>query len=45
VQAGGKDYLRQFLWSRVVSRNPLRHGYVAGTESQLGAAAQLQARP
>jgi RHH-type proline utilization regulon transcriptional repressor/proline dehydrogenase/delta 1-pyrroline-5-carboxylate dehydrogenase len=28
VQAGGDDYLRQFLWSRVVSSNQLRHGYV-----------------
>src|SRR5512139_2198747 len=30
VQAGGEDYLRQFVWSRVVSRNQLRHGYVPG---------------
>ena len=28
VQAGGEDYLRQFVWSRVVSSNELRHGYV-----------------
>jgi len=31
VQAGGEDYLRQFAWSRVVSSNQLRHGYVPGT--------------
>jgi RHH-type proline utilization regulon transcriptional repressor/proline dehydrogenase/delta 1-pyrroline-5-carboxylate dehydrogenase len=30
VQAGGEDYLRQFVWSRVVSSNWLRHGYVPG---------------
>ncbi|ODU43449.1 MAG: hypothetical protein ABS92_10175 [Thiobacillus sp. SCN 63-374] len=30
VQAGGEDYLRQFVWSRVVSSNRLRHGYVPG---------------
>ena len=28
VQAGGEDYLRQFLWSRVVSENTMRHGIV-----------------
>ena len=28
VQAGGADYLRQFLWSRMVSENTLRHGFV-----------------
>ncbi|MCA1978756.1 MAG: proline dehydrogenase family protein [Thiobacillus sp.] len=28
VQAGGEDYLKQFVWSRVVSSNRLRHGYV-----------------
>jgi RHH-type proline utilization regulon transcriptional repressor/proline dehydrogenase/delta 1-pyrroline-5-carboxylate dehydrogenase len=28
VQAGGPEYLKQFLWSRVVSSNTLRHGYV-----------------
>ncbi len=28
VQAGGPDYLMQFLWSRVVSENTLRHGFV-----------------
>jgi RHH-type proline utilization regulon transcriptional repressor/proline dehydrogenase/delta 1-pyrroline-5-carboxylate dehydrogenase len=28
VQAGGPDYLRQFLWSRVVTENTLRHGFV-----------------
>ncbi|HEX7971842.1 MAG TPA: aldehyde dehydrogenase family protein, partial [Thiobacillus sp.] len=31
IQAGGEDYLRQFVWSRVVSSNQLRHGYVPGT--------------
>lgn len=30
VQAGSEDYLRQFVWSRVVSSNRLRHGYVPG---------------
>ncbi|GAB6068362.1 L-glutamate gamma-semialdehyde dehydrogenase [Methylothermus subterraneus] len=28
VQAGGEDYLKQFLWTRVVSENTLRHGLV-----------------
>jgi RHH-type proline utilization regulon transcriptional repressor/proline dehydrogenase/delta 1-pyrroline-5-carboxylate dehydrogenase len=28
IQAGGPDYLKQFLWTRVVSENTLRHGYV-----------------
>ncbi|MBI2311413.1 MAG: bifunctional proline dehydrogenase/L-glutamate gamma-semialdehyde dehydrogenase [Betaproteobacteria bacterium] len=28
VQAGGPDYLKQFLWTRVVSENTLRHGFV-----------------
>jgi RHH-type proline utilization regulon transcriptional repressor/proline dehydrogenase/delta 1-pyrroline-5-carboxylate dehydrogenase len=31
VQAGSEDTLRQFMWSRVVSSNQLRHGYVPGT--------------
>jgi RHH-type proline utilization regulon transcriptional repressor/proline dehydrogenase/delta 1-pyrroline-5-carboxylate dehydrogenase len=31
VQAGNEDTLRQFVWSRVVSSNQLRHGYVPGT--------------
>jgi RHH-type proline utilization regulon transcriptional repressor/proline dehydrogenase/delta 1-pyrroline-5-carboxylate dehydrogenase len=31
IQAGSEDYLRQFVWSRVVSSNRLRHGYVPGT--------------
>jgi RHH-type proline utilization regulon transcriptional repressor/proline dehydrogenase/delta 1-pyrroline-5-carboxylate dehydrogenase len=31
VQAGSEDYLRQFVWSRMVSSNQLRHGYVPGT--------------
>jgi RHH-type proline utilization regulon transcriptional repressor/proline dehydrogenase/delta 1-pyrroline-5-carboxylate dehydrogenase len=30
IQAGSEDYLRQFVWSRVVSSNRLRHGYVPG---------------
>jgi len=28
VQAGGADYLKQFVWSRVVSENTMRHGFV-----------------
>jgi RHH-type proline utilization regulon transcriptional repressor/proline dehydrogenase/delta 1-pyrroline-5-carboxylate dehydrogenase len=28
IQAGGPDYIKQFTWSRVVSENTLRHGYV-----------------
>lgn len=28
IQAGGPDYLKQFLWTRVVSENTLRHGFV-----------------
>lgn len=28
VQAGGPDYLLQFMWSRVVSENTMRHGLV-----------------
>jgi len=32
VQAGGPDYLRQFLWTRVVSENTLRHGFVPNLE-------------
>lgn len=28
VQAGGPDYLKQFLWTRVVCENTLRHGFV-----------------
>jgi RHH-type transcriptional regulator, proline utilization regulon repressor / proline dehydrogenase / delta 1-pyrroline-5-carboxylate dehydrogenase len=28
VQAGGADYLKQFMWSRVVSENTMRHGFV-----------------
>ena len=28
IQAGGEDYLRQFLWSRTVTENTIRHGYV-----------------
>jgi RHH-type proline utilization regulon transcriptional repressor/proline dehydrogenase/delta 1-pyrroline-5-carboxylate dehydrogenase len=32
VQAGGPDYLKQFMWSRVASENTLRHGFVPGME-------------
>lgn len=32
VQAGGPDYLKQFLWTRTVSENTLRHGYVPEAE-------------
>ena len=28
VQAGGAEYLKQFMWSRVVSENTMRHGFV-----------------
>jgi RHH-type proline utilization regulon transcriptional repressor/proline dehydrogenase/delta 1-pyrroline-5-carboxylate dehydrogenase len=28
VQAGGPDYLKQFLWTRVATENSLRHGFV-----------------
>ena len=28
IQAGGQDYLKQFLWSRVITENTLRHGFV-----------------
>lgn len=28
VQAGGPDYLKQFLWSRCVSSNTMRHGFI-----------------
>ncbi|MBI3935469.1 MAG: bifunctional proline dehydrogenase/L-glutamate gamma-semialdehyde dehydrogenase [Betaproteobacteria bacterium] len=28
IQAGGPDYLKQFLWTRVVSENTMRHGFV-----------------
>jgi RHH-type proline utilization regulon transcriptional repressor/proline dehydrogenase/delta 1-pyrroline-5-carboxylate dehydrogenase len=28
VQAGGQEYLKQFMWSRVVSENVMRHGFV-----------------
>jgi RHH-type transcriptional regulator, proline utilization regulon repressor / proline dehydrogenase / delta 1-pyrroline-5-carboxylate dehydrogenase len=28
IQAGGPDYLKQFLWTRVASENTLRHGFV-----------------
>ncbi len=29
IQAGGEEYLKQFMWSRVVTENTIRHGYVA----------------
>lgn len=29
IQAGGEDYLKQFMWTRVVSENTVRHGLVA----------------
>jgi RHH-type proline utilization regulon transcriptional repressor/proline dehydrogenase/delta 1-pyrroline-5-carboxylate dehydrogenase len=29
VPAGGEEYLKQFMWSRVVTENTIRHGYVA----------------
>jgi len=29
IQAGGPDYLKQFLWSRSVSENTMRHGFIA----------------
>ncbi len=28
IQAGGPDYLKQFMWSRVVSTNTFRHGFI-----------------
>lgn len=28
VQAGGPDYLKQFMWTRVITENTLRHGFV-----------------
>lgn len=28
VQAGGADYLKQFLWSRCVCENTMRHGFI-----------------
>ena len=28
IQAGGPDYLKQFMWTRVVSENTMRHGLV-----------------
>ncbi len=34
VQAGGTDYLKQFLWSRVVSESTMRHGFVPGAGTQ-----------
>jgi RHH-type proline utilization regulon transcriptional repressor/proline dehydrogenase/delta 1-pyrroline-5-carboxylate dehydrogenase len=32
VQAGGTDYLKQFLWSRCVSENTMRHGFIPDKE-------------
>jgi RHH-type proline utilization regulon transcriptional repressor/proline dehydrogenase/delta 1-pyrroline-5-carboxylate dehydrogenase len=34
IQAGGPDYLKQFLWTRVVSVNAMRHGLVAESGGQ-----------
>ena len=28
IQAGGPDYLKQFLWSRCVTSNTMRHGFM-----------------
>jgi RHH-type transcriptional regulator, proline utilization regulon repressor / proline dehydrogenase / delta 1-pyrroline-5-carboxylate dehydrogenase len=28
IPAGGEEYLKQFMWSRVVTENTIRHGYV-----------------
>jgi len=28
VQAGGEEYVKQFMWSRTVTENTIRHGYV-----------------
>ncbi|MGZ8229288.1 MAG: hypothetical protein ACXW2A_06005 [Burkholderiales bacterium] len=28
IQAGGEEYLKQFMWSRVVTENTIRRGYV-----------------
>jgi len=28
IQAGGDEYVKQFMWSRVVTENTIRHGYV-----------------
>ena len=28
IQAGGPDYLKQFMWTRVVSENTMRHGFL-----------------
>ena len=33
VQAGGPDYLKQFMWTRVVTENTLRHGFVPPHEA------------
>jgi RHH-type proline utilization regulon transcriptional repressor/proline dehydrogenase/delta 1-pyrroline-5-carboxylate dehydrogenase len=35
AQAGSEDTLRQFVWSRVVSSNQLRHGYVPDLGGQI----------
>jgi RHH-type proline utilization regulon transcriptional repressor/proline dehydrogenase/delta 1-pyrroline-5-carboxylate dehydrogenase len=29
IQAGGPEYLKQFLWRRTATENTLRHGFVA----------------
>ncbi|MDD5250682.1 MAG: proline dehydrogenase family protein [Rhodocyclaceae bacterium] len=33
VQAGGPDYLKQFLWSRVVSANVMRHALIGEADA------------
>ncbi len=32
IPAGGPDYLKQFLWSRCISENTMRHGFIPQTE-------------
>ncbi|MDE2584709.1 MAG: bifunctional proline dehydrogenase/L-glutamate gamma-semialdehyde dehydrogenase, partial [Betaproteobacteria bacterium] len=33
IQAGGPDYLKQFLWSRSVATNTMRHGFIPAGEA------------
>ena len=33
TQAGGPDYLSQFVWSRTITENTMRHGFVPTTNS------------
>ncbi|HJW03324.1 MAG TPA: proline dehydrogenase family protein [Azospira sp.] len=33
IQAGGPDYLKQFLWSRSVAANTMRHGFIPAPET------------